>query len=317
MVVPIERDTLENIETFRKYTEVLARRFIQQPDIHAIQHTDGRYICIRRAITLRLLQQHLEGKITLGTYVLNQANKTKYLVLDADTEEIWEHMVHMCKDLTEKRIPCYLETSRRGGHAWFFFPNLLSGATVRSFADDLMWTYGLSDLEVYPKQDVLRSGPGSLIRLPFGVHRVANRRFGFITPEGTVLAPTIREQIDMLGNAETIPNYAFELVQRPKRVREQKSREITIYEANEAVSSQIKRAITVLEFVSQYVDLSRRGRGRCPFHDDTNPSFGVDDKRNYWHCFAGCGGGSIIDFWMQWQRCDFKTAVKELAHMLL
>jgi DNA primase len=57
--------------------------------------------------------------------------------------------------------------------------------------------------------------------------------------------------------------------------------------------------------------------GLCPFHDDHNPSLGVNDEGNYWHCFAGCGGGSVIDFWMGWKKCDFTTAVKELTEMLL
>ena len=59
------------------------------------------------------------------------------------------------------------------------------------------------------------------------------------------------------------------------------------------------------------------GAGLCPFHEDQHMSFSVNAERNYWHCFSGCGGGSIIDFWMKWQDCDFKTAVKELAVMLL
>jgi hypothetical protein len=57
--------------------------------------------------------------------------------------------------------------------------------------------------------------------------------------------------------------------------------------------------------------------GLCPFHDDEHPSFGVNDEGNYWHCFAGCGGGNVIDFWMKYRNCNFMTAVKELAEMLL
>ncbi len=63
--------------------------------------------------------------------------------------------------------------------------------------------------------------------------------------------------------------------------------------------------------------LSPAGRGRCPFHDDQVASFGVNDAENFWHCFACNRGGSIIDFWMEWRECDFKTALKELAGMLL
>ena len=54
-------------------------------------------------------------------------------------------------------------------------------------------------------------------------------------------------------------------------------------------------------------------QAKCPFHDDGHPSFSVNIEENYWHCFAGCGGGSIIDFYMKWNDCDFYTATKELA----
>ena len=43
----------------------------------------------------------------------------------------------------------------------------------------------------------------------------------------------------------------------------------------------------------------------------------MNDAENYWNCFAGCGGGLVIDFWMKWQTCDCKKAVKELAEMML
>jgi len=85
------------------------------------------------------------------------------------------------------------------------------------------------------------------------------------------------------------------------------------------LSERIKASITVLEFVSQYVDLKQIGSGaigRCPFHVDCNPSFGVNDRGNYWNCFAGCGGGSVIDFWMKGRKIEFAEAIKELARLL-
>ena len=91
-------------------------------------------------------------------------------------------------------------------------------------------------------------------------------------------------------------------------------------ESTDTLSERIKGSITVLEFVSQYVDLKPTGTGAlglCPFHDDHHPSFGVNDQENYWHCFAGCGGGSIIDFYMKLKNCDFTTAITELARMVL
>ena len=42
----------------------------------------------------------------------------------------------------------------------------------------------------------------------------------------------------------------------------------------------------------------------------------MNTQGNYWNCFAGCGGGSVIDFWMLLRGIDFKTAVTELEQML-
>jgi hypothetical protein len=86
------------------------------------------------------------------------------------------------------------------------------------------------------------------------------------------------------------------------------------------LSERIKASVTVLEFVSQYVDVKPTASGAvglCPFHDDHHPSFGVNSEGNYWNCWAGCGGGSVIDFYIKWRKCDFASAIRELAEMLL
>jgi len=55
-------------------------------------------------------------------------------------------------------------------------------------------------------------------------------------------------------------------------------------------------------------------RGRCPFHDDQqHPNFYVYLKTNSWYCFAGCGGGDSINFYMRLKKISFKEAIEELA----
>ena len=54
---------------------------------------------------------------------------------------------------------------------------------------------------------------------------------------------------------------------------------------------------------------NRSGFMCCPFHGERAPSMKVYKDRGGWHCF-GCGrGGSVIDFVMEHESCDFKTAV--------
>ncbi len=75
----------------------------------------------------------------------------------------------------------------------------------------------------------------------------------------------------------------------------------------------------IMEFIGYFVDLrpSASGAvGKCPFHDDQHASFGVNTRDTYWNCFAGCGAGSIIDFWMKWRNLEFAEALNELSDIL-
>ena len=304
-------------ETLHHLADVLVRRFIQRHDVYAQQLDDGRYICVHEPLTYALIKAHLSGTITLGSYLLAEDNTARYLVLDADDEPSWERVRQMADGLRECGIPSYLEQSRRGGHLWFFFQRPIQAALARSFAHTLIERHQLPPIEVYPKQDTLKDGPGSLIRLPFGIHRASGQRYGFVDPEGHRLAPTIRAQIALFEHVATVPNVHLRSLERPDFGPPNPVAPMASVEEGAPVSERIKGAISVFDFVSRYVALSDGGVGSCPFHDDKHPSFSVNRERNYWSCFAGCGGGSVIDFWMKREECDFKTAVTQLAQMLL
>jgi len=215
-------------------------------------------------------------------------------------------------------VRSYLECSRRGGHLWLFFDKPVPGVDARSFGKGLIASHGLPDsIELYPKQDVLGDGPGSLIRLPFGIHRKDGKRYGFIHPCGKKLAPLLRDVIPMFYNPQTVPEAAFDSFWRIGQPVP-KTPEFTPTESvGDTLSERIKSTIRVVDFVGKYVELTPSGKGHCPFHDDRNRSFSINAEQNYWHCFAGCGGGSLIDFWMRFRKLDFIEAVKDLADMLL
>jgi hypothetical protein len=161
------------------------------------------------------------------------------------------------------------------------------------------------EAEVFPKQ-AQSDGPGSCIRLPFGVHHKSGERYPFVG------LGNWRQQLDILTHPQTIPvndvmRYQY---QEPERKKTKPLLgELPVWE-------KVKRQITVEELVSQYVELNGSGVGKCPFHDDNNPSFSLNAKENYWNCFSGCGGGSVIDFWMMMNNINFKDAVKDLAERL-
>ena len=58
---------------------------------------------------------------------------------------------------------------------------------------------------------------------------------------------------------------------------------------------------------------SHRLSGCCPIHHGDNlNAFHVDLKRNLFHCFTHCGGGSIFDFVMKMERLDFYAAARKI-----
>ncbi|MBE7492824.1 MAG: DNA primase [Planctomycetes bacterium] len=79
---------------------------------------------------------------------------------------------------------------------------------------------------------------------------------------------------------------------------------------------EVRRANDIVELVSAYVPLKRRGAGfwaNCPFHDEKTPSFQVSPARQVYKCF-GCGVfGSAIDFVMAYEKLEFVEAVEKLA----
>ncbi|UCC51053.1 MAG: hypothetical protein JSV68_18380 [Anaerolineaceae bacterium] len=314
----ISNDELESL------AGILGFQFVLRRDLFAQQRDDGRYVCIRRPLHHEHLVDHLNGEITLGMYLLNEDSMGRHLVYDADDIPGWRRLKALANVLSEMGSFAYLERSRRGGHLWIFFEDLVAGETIRNFGQGLMLYFGLGNLELFPKQSQLSSGPGSLIRMPFGIHRKSGCRYGYYDIEGNPLAPALREQIRLFDRPQTVNPAIIErfCAHAPKRrqLKDSTLKSTTAFNQNgngTPLHEQLKGAISVREFVSHHVSLSPSGTGLCPFHQDHVDSFSVNDKQNYWHCFACETGGSVIDFWMNYRDCDFNTAVNELAEMLL
>ena len=83
-----------------------------------------------------------------------------------------------------------------------------------------------------------------------------------------------------------------------------------------SVKEEIRQAADIVELISQYVQLKKRGRnylGLCPFHSEKEPSFTVSPEKQIFHCFGCKKGGDIFAFWMAYHGTSFLEAVKDLA----
>jgi hypothetical protein len=287
--------TLDTVRAF-------GRVFFNRTDEYAVQTSEGSYYLVKRQVTQRLLINHLRGRVTLATYVLGTDNTSKFAVLDVDDDEMRQTLIRIHRELP---LPSYLEASRRGGHLWFLFAEPMDGAVARAFGMEIA---RLNDLEaeVFPKQ-ARSDGPGSCIRLPLGIHRKTGDRYPFVG------LGDWHAQLEALAHPETIPPAEVLKYQYHQPVHVTRP---TLPANGEApIWQKIKQRVPIGEVVARYVDLDAKGRGRCPFHDDQHPSFSVNFDEGYWHCFAGCGGGSVIDFWMKINNMTFAEAVGDLAIM--
>ena len=67
--------------------------------------------------------------------------------------------------------------------------------------------------------------------------------------------------------------------------------------------------------IGHYIKLKNKGReshAPCPFHDESAPSFSVNDDKGFYHCF-GCGAhGNAVGFVMEYLGIEFPQAVDVL-----
>jgi DNA primase len=79
---------------------------------------------------------------------------------------------------------------------------------------------------------------------------------------------------------------------------------------------EVVAAADMVEIVSGRTQLRRSGAqwtGRCPFHDDQNPSFSVNAVEKLYNCFTCPASGDLIKFVQETEGLDFVGAVEWLA----
>lgn len=79
---------------------------------------------------------------------------------------------------------------------------------------------------------------------------------------------------------------------------------------------QLLSRINIVQVISRYVPLTKKGRtywGCCPFHHEKDPSFAVNEDKQFYHCFGCKESGNAISFVQKMESVDFIDAVKILA----
>ena len=80
-------------------------------------------------------------------------------------------------------------------------------------------------------------------------------------------------------------------------------------------TQRIKREIPIEKVISEYIELKSSGTtlvGRCPFHDDSTPSFTVYPQSGKYHCFGCRAHGDVIAFVRAMENLSFGQALEVL-----
>ncbi len=79
----------------------------------------------------------------------------------------------------------------------------------------------------------------------------------------------------------------------------------------------VRDAVDMIALVSEHTELRRAGAseyvGRCPFHDERTPSFGVNPIEKVYYCFGCQASGDVFTFVMETEGLDFGGALETLA----
>ena len=79
---------------------------------------------------------------------------------------------------------------------------------------------------------------------------------------------------------------------------------------------EIKARLNIVDIVRRYVDLRRNGPrwvAPCPFHQETKPSFSVNEEEGFFYCFGCQASGDLFDFYSQINGLSFRETLEQLA----
>ena len=221
-------------------TGEIFRLFVNRVDCYAVQQPRGGYVRVGEPLTREILEAHLRGEKTVGSYQINpEDNTVKYLCFDLDPEkledprETAERIIQVCFEKPDGRYPrvwrrsLLLEASRYPDpsyHVWIFFSVPFPAKAARWLGYRILELAELnpSKVEVFPKQDELTEERpfGNFVKLPLGFHRVEKKWSRFLDFETfEPLEPDILTEVVGISFSESDKKRMLELASKKKAVQ--------------------------------------------------------------------------------------------------
>ncbi len=317
--------------------------FVSRKNDFALQRADGGYVRAGRPLAEQDVRAHLTGAHTLGSYVIDEHGCCRYAVFDADSNDGLHVLSEVQCQLQAAGMAYYLEQSRRGGHLWVFLATPTRASLVRAW----LLPSCPAGVEFYSKQDE-GNGYGSLMRLPFGVHRLSGQRYPFVgwDPGGGVpVASSLHAAVVWLASVERVHPPRPSPLPTPRRTSSNTHHQENSNTHHQEKSFSIPCAwttrslahtLTIREWcaaqdpytvIGRYVELSNRGQGCCPF--GWHHANGRDEHASFkvyhpgvpggycWYCYVWQQGGSVFDFLRYYHGLDARTLWQQLREGMM
>src|SRR5258708_3197877 len=266
---------------------------------YAVQQGDGSYWRVAEPLTLPLLAAHLEGRWTLGTYLLDEGSCCAFAVFDADGVDGLRCLAELAGGGLGGGGPKGVEGGGGGGG----LGGELGGATT-----------GPRRCALVPAHPV-GCGGGAVVGLPLGIHRQSRGWYPFVqlnawgewVPVGETVAACCAwvcqhvQQVAVpaavvLGCAEVSSGWSESRMGSDVGASARMASHLSYGSIREWCQAQESVAV-----IGRYVVLDGRGVGSCPFKDhhargDLRPSFQVFGGSNpHWDCYTWGRAGNLLD----------------------
>jgi hypothetical protein len=177
-----------------QHARLLMEHFVGRTDAYAVQQADGSYVAVRKPLTVALLDRHVQGEMTLGTYLVTPEGKARCGVYDFDekSDTVRYALTWLKRWFEHWGIPLYLEPSgHKGYHGWVllgeFVPSWMIIKVLKIALGQLEGSEGITcRVEVFPKQSVVQD-LGNPIKLPWGIHRKTGKRTSLLGEDFALL----------------------------------------------------------------------------------------------------------------------------------
>jgi hypothetical protein len=220
---------VHNFSMEKSDLELFMKLFVGRDDMYTKEtQINGirKFKPVLEPLTENVVREHLEGNLTVGSYVRRVNNSVKYLVIDIDilkklilenegNESAINNLIknthkialEIKEEAKKLGFNTYIEDSGfRGRHVWIFFDSWLLSSYALKFGNLLIEK--LSSLkeditiEIFPNKGRIKSSKlGQVIKLPLGIHSKTNKRALFVNDESVAY----ENQFEFLRSIKSVP----------------------------------------------------------------------------------------------------------------